>query len=821
MKQIIRLSSLTILSFCLIVPTYAQTRDSRRLQEIGRKIEHTGRELLRIIDQYSQQVHTHPNDANAYNNRAAAYFDNGNYREAIIDYTSALRLYSSNHFSHRARMHYKRGLCYYILGEYDEALRDFSKAINYRPDVADSYYFRAKINYLIKGNVFEAKKDLQTVLAKTSSPSVQGAYAKLLLGRQEAALSEGREILRSIPRSSREDYAMMCYNYSGLLALAGRSSESIQYLRLALDYGYPDYEWLIRDINYGSLAKNRDFTYLLRQFGMSYIAGNRAPEVVIINQKNDEWPPRSRSSKIKSGSLTFTDENGNRQLDANEMGYLSFKVINDGPGTATNVNVSLRELNGSFGLNFAKNTDLGDVYAGESRAVKISIQGTDQLLDGAAEFEVSVSEQGGFDAQSMRISIPLSGYQAPILEVIDHHFASEFGGTMRTGVPAILKLAVKNLGKGTARGVLLDFVLPNDVFTAGNNKYDLGDIQPGESRVVDFEFFTSRRYAEESVELKAVIKDRDGSYAQHQTFIVKVNQELEKADRVIIRNDNTPKNTDLPEEVKLTSDVDINLPRTGNNNPNAIAVVIGNRDYNNADVPPVDYALNDALAMKKYLVEAYGFDPNNILYLENATQADFNGIFGTNEDHRARLFNLVKPNVSDVFVFYSGHGAPDLQSEEAYFVPVDCDPSLVKFNGYAINTFYENLAKIPYKSMTVVIDACFSGASAKGTLIPRASLVRIKSKEASILTDPKAAVFTSATGTQIASWYPEQSHGLFTYYFLKGLQGAANSNRDRKLTVAEMKAFIDNEVPYQARRMNNRVQTPETYGKDDSVIFDY
>lgn len=821
MKQTIRLLSFSILSFCLILPTYAQNKDTRRLQEIGRKIEHTSAELLRIIGQYSQQVNRNPNDASAYNNRAAAYFDNGNYREAIIDYTNALRLYSSSHFSHRARMHYKRGLCYYILGEYDNAGRDFSKAINYRPDVADSYYFRAKINYLIKGDVFAAKKDLQIVLNKTSSPSVQGAYARLLLGNEQEGLNEAREILRSIPRTKRSDYAMMCYNYSGLLALAGNQSEAVQYLRLALDYGYADYEWLIRDINFGALANNRDFKYLLRQFGMTYIAGNRAPEVVIINQKNDEWPPRGRASKIKSGSLTFIDENGNRRLDANEIGNISFKVANDGPGTASDVVVRVKELSGSFGLNYAKRTDLGDVYAGESRTVKISVQGTDELLDGEARFEVSVADENGYDAVPMQISIPLSGYQAPVLEVIDHHFASQMGGIMRAGVPAILKLAIKNLGKGTAKGVLLDMVMPQGVFTAANDKYDLGDIQPGESRVVDFEFFTSRNYAEESVELKAVIKDREGTYSQRQTFIVKVNQELEVADRVIIRNNDTPKFPNLPEEVKLISDVDVNLPRTGKNNPNAIAVVIGNRDYNNQDVPPVDYALNDAMAMKKYLVTSYGFDPNNILYLENATQADFNGIFGTKEDHKARLYNLVRPDVSDVFVFYSGHGAPDLQSEDAYFVPVDCDPSLVKFNGYAINTFYENLAKIPYKSMTVVIDACFSGASAKGTLIPRASLVRIKSKSASILTDPKAAVFTSATGTQIASWYPEQAHGLFTYYFLKGIQGEANKDRDRKLTLAEMRAYINGEVPYQARRMNNRVQTPETYGKDDSVIFDY
>ena len=224
--------------------------------------------------------------------------------------------------------------------------------------------------------------------------------------------------------------------------------------------------------------------------------------------------------------------------------------------------------------------------------------------------------------------------------------------------------------------------------------------------------------------------------------------------------------------------------------------------------------------MRKYLVESFGFDDNNIIFLPNATQADFNGTFGTKEDHRARLFNLVKPGETDLFVFYSGHGAPDVQREQAYFVPVDCDPSLVRFNGYAIETFYQNLGKLPYRSLNVVIDACFSGMSDRGTLLPNASLVRIKTSNP-LFNDPKAVVLTSATGGQIASWYPEQSHGLFTYYYLKALQGAANTDRDRNLTLGELRAYLQQQVPYSARRLNNREQTPEIYGQDDKVILEY
>ena len=162
------------------------------------------------------------------------------------------------------------------------------------------------------------------------------------------------------------------------------------------------------------------------------------------------------------------------------------------------------------------------------------------------------------------------------------------------------------------------------------------------------------------------------------------------------------------------SDVDTNIPTTSKVNDKAIAVVIGNKEYANRDVPSVDYAIADARSMKQYLTKAFGFKEENILYVENATQGNFNSLFGTESNYKGRLYDLVIPDESDVFIFYSGHGAPDLESKKGYFVPVDCDPAAVALNGYSTEVFYKNLTQLPYKSIMVVLDACFSGATQKG-----------------------------------------------------------------------------------------------------------
>ena len=71
------------------------------------------------------------------------------------------------------------------------------------------------------------------------------------------------------------------------------------------------------------------------------------------------------------------------------------------------------------------------------------------------------------------------------------------------------------------------------------------------------------------------------------------------------------------------------------------------------------YADRDAAVMKQYLVETLGYDPDNILYVADATLSDFNQLFGSRRQPRGKLHDYVRPGKSDVFVYYVGHGAPD------------------------------------------------------------------------------------------------------------------------------------------------------------------
>jgi hypothetical protein len=266
------------------------------------------------------------------------------------------------------------------------------------------------------------------------------------------------------------------------------------------------------------------------------------------------------------------------------------------------------------------------------------------------------------------------------------------------------------------------------------------------------------------------------------------------------------------------SDIDHNIPKTSSSRRDAIAVVIGNAKYMKSQIPAVDFACRDAMLVREHLISMFGYREGNIIYAENATQADFNAIFGTSSNFKGKLYNYIKEGKSDVFIYYNGHGAPNPESKEGYFVPVDCDPAMVSLNGYSLKTFYDNLSKLRYRTLTVVIDACFSGSSEKGMLLRNISPVFIEVEDP-VLTLKKAVVLTSAGGNQVSSWYPEKGHSLFTYYFLKGMRGDADRSHDRTITVGEMKSYLTENVKYMARRLSSREQTPQVYGNPDRPVI--
>jgi formylglycine-generating enzyme required for sulfatase activity/uncharacterized protein YgiM (DUF1202 family) len=257
-------------------------------------------------------------------------------------------------------------------------------------------------------------------------------------------------------------------------------------------------------------------------------------------------------------------------------------------------------------------------------------------------------------------------------------------------------------------------------------------------------------------------------------------------------------------------------------NAHGVAVIIGNKAYPGR-TPDAEYAHNDAAAMKNFVTDRLGYRPGNIIDLRDATKGQMEAVFGTKETHKGKLFNWMRPGKSDVVVFYSGHGVPGLQDKRGYLLPVDGDPNLAEITGFPVDRLYTNLAKLPARSVTVFLDACFSGETPKGMLVRATSGLTVTPRAPE--TARTLTVITAAQGDQFASWDEDAKHGLFTRHLLLALGGKADGsphgNGDGKVSLDEAKKYLDEEMTYQARRRYGREQVASIQGGGGVVLASY
>ena len=258
-------------------------------------------------------------------------------------------------------------------------------------------------------------------------------------------------------------------------------------------------------------------------------------------------------------------------------------------------------------------------------------------------------------------------------------------------------------------------------------------------------------------------------------------------------------------------DIEKNIPQ-GKRNPNAYAVVFGIEQYKN--VSPVTYARRDAYWIREYFLKTLGVPDENLYYKidVDAGKVEFDKVFSEG----GWLDKRVRDEKSDLYIYYAGHGAPDFNSRTAFLIPYDGDPNYASQTGYAVDKITANLSQLEARSVTVFLDACFSGANRENEILlagARPVFLDVNTAVAANVT-----LFSAASGNQISSSWSEKQHGIFSYWLMKGIQGSADANRDNRLTVEELGAFIRNNVSTTAGKLD-REQTPVLQTMDREKIL--
>ncbi len=518
-------------------------------------------------------------------------------------------------------------------------------------------------------------------------------------------------------------------------------------------------------------------------------------------------------------TMKLAEPSGNNILDGGESGSLILTVRNSGLGEAMDVKGEIVAREAAGQLEFPRLIAFGNIAPGASVTKEVAVRAGEDVRGGDAAFQATVREANGFDADPLRVAFQVRPFEPPRLVVADMGIEDASGNSRVEPMENVEVTArVQNVGHGAARKVTVDVVTGTNVYMGGERitHFDLGNLDPGQHRDVKVLFYTNKRIGNgEKIPISLDIREARGRFNVSQPLQLAMNAPQRAVQELVVKG-NERRRDEIQLATGLSVDVDVNVPAGKGAGPDDVAVVIGNRHYSARGVPEVSYADRDARMMKEYLVRTFNFAPENIIYEEDAPLSKFNEIFGT-EKSRGKLFNYVKRDVSKIFIYYVGHGAPDLESGEAYFVPVDGNPQYIAANGYRLQLFYDNLGKVPARRVTVVLDACFSGNSAGGLLFKNISPTLLKVKK-DYQGPRNATIMTSAGVDQVSSWYPDKRHSLFTYYFLKGIQGEADKTGDGRITVGEIRDYLGDRVPHWARRISAVEQTPVVRGGENEIL---
>ncbi len=241
-------------------------------------------------------------------------------------------------------------------------------------------------------------------------------------------------------------------------------------------------------------------------------------------------------------------------------------------------------------------------------------------------------------------------------------------------------------------------------------------------------------------------------------------------------------------------EVDVNIPTNPTNQTNTFAVIIANENYKRE--VKVEYALNDGAVFKEYCLKTLGIPAQNIHYASDAT-------FGSMKSEIKWISEVAAAYKGEakLIFYYAGHGMPNETTKEAYLLPTDGFSSDFE-TAIRLEELYTKLNENPSKSITVFLDACFSGSIRDNGMLASARSVVVKPKQALLASN--MVVFSATTDDETAYPYHEKQHGLFTYFLLKKLQDTKGN-----LSYSELSEYISNNVKKQSVVVNQKSQSPQ------------
>lgn len=238
-------------------------------------------------------------------------------------------------------------------------------------------------------------------------------------------------------------------------------------------------------------------------------------------------------------------------------------------------------------------------------------------------------------------------------------------------------------------------------------------------------------------------------------------------------------------------------------------LVVGIDKYKNPKYN-LNYATADAKGFKSNLggkIQSI-VSHKNEYYIENEKAS---------REEILKVFNQIISNAKeqDIFIFYyAGHGVMTEGADSQFFiVPYDvtqlygADDALAQ-KGISAEELKALASQVKAQKQLYILDACQSGG-VLGTVSVRGAA---EEKAIAQLARSTGTHWLTASGSeQFATEFEELGHGVFTYVLMDGLSGKADSG-DGRITVNEIKAYLESQVPEVSGKYKGMPQYPSSFG---------
>lgn len=545
-------------------------------------------------------------------------------------------------------------------------------------------------------------------------------------------------------------------------------------------------------------------------------------------------------------NVKFVDDNKNNILEADETGFIQLEISNKG-GKADNVNVSVTPEDKAYGVTLNRSLFTTSILKNGVHKMQIPMRAELNVPTGYTKFHITVSEPMGYDINAtlelstfeyQKAKIKMNGVEITDAGVDVKPYNGNPDNKLQNMDVVRATVLLQNVGDGEARSVSYKVVSkdPNiRILTMSGyaQEYNgrLDGMLVGEAKEVSFRLSPNAHYVHKgdyvpvyisvtedmgfgNMELTQIPIPFDAATVKPELVKVEGNREklMASLGTKVVSND-----------ARVTSEArfkDIMVAPHGQAiHQNAVAVVIGAESYQDKTIHAAPYADRDAMAMTEYFKKSLNIKDVRTYINEDATMKQYQNIF-----ERDGLKYSVTRGQTDLYVYYSGHGVPMTKSDgttDVFLVPYDASRNYIDQDGYSLNKMYRELSSLGAKSVTVILDACFSGGSrasdaheSKALTNHKMILPDLEAMEQPWRTSPDFRVFTSSRGDQTSQANDKTCSGRFTYYLATGLQGDADSNGDGKILMTELVNFVTENV----NKETEGQQTPQFYGNGNFVV---